>query len=225
MATEQFLRGLLRFPSVHMPAAAASPIRLVAGLGNPGREYENTRHNAGFFVVDRLCTRLGLSLAFSGPWQTLWARTADGCAFMKPQTFMNLSGRAVRACAQFYKIAASETLIVYDDLALPLGQLRLRKDGSSGGQNGMESVINHFGTNAVPRLRVGIGAATGHRSMVDHVLGKFTPDERAELEVAVERAADAVQHARLHGVESAMNLFNRSDEEKPKKKPAPQPEQ
>ncbi len=202
-----------------MPAAPA-PIRLVAGLGNPGREYENTRHNAGFLVVDRLATRLGLTLGFSGQWQALWGRTADGCAFLKPQTFMNLSGRAVSACARFYKIAAAETLIIYDDLALPLGQLRLRKDGSSGGQNGMESVIDHLGTSAVPRLRVGIGAATGHRSMVDHVLGAFTSSERQELDVALERAADAVQHARLHGVEAAMNVFNRSAEACPARQPA-----
>lgn len=202
-------------------SAAVAPVRLVAGLGNPGREYENTRHNAGFLVLDRLVIRLGLTLGFSGNWQTLWARTSDGCAFLKPQTFMNLSGRAVRACAQFYKIAAAETLIVYDDLALPLGHLRLRRDGSSGGQNGMESVINQFGTSAVPRLRVGIGAAAGQRSMVDHVLGTFTAAERPELDLAIERAADAVEHARRHGVEAAMNLFNRAPGEPARRQPRP----
>ena len=190
-------------------APAVSPIRLVAGLGNPGREYENTRHNAGFLVIERLAARLGLALGFSSAWQALWARTSDGCAFLKPMTFMNASGRAVRACAGFYKIAAAETLIVYDDLALPLGQLRLRKDGSSGGQNGMQSVIDHLGTSAVPRLRVGIGATGAHRSMVDHVLGQFTARERAALDDAIDRAADAVEHARRHGVEAAMNLYNR----------------
>ena len=195
------------------------PIRLVAGLGNPGREYENTRHNAGFMVLDRLAARLGLNLSFSKDWQSLWGRTADGCAFLKPQTFMNLSGRAVRAYSQFYKLAAAEILVVYDDLALPLGQLRLRKDGSSGGQNGMESIINQLGTSAVPRLRVGIGATGQHRSRVDHVLGTFTGSERQELDLAIERAADAVEHARSHGVEAAMNLFNRSPEqEEPRKK-------
>lgn len=190
-------------------ASAASAIRLVAGLGNPGREYENTRHNAGFMVVDRLAARLGLTLGYSSNWQTLWARTADGCTYLKPMTYMNASGRSVRAAAQFYKIAPAETLVVFDDLALPLGRLRLRKDGSSGGQNGMESVIEHFGTAAVPRLRVGIGAAAGGRSMVDHVLGKFTSREQASLDAAIDRAADAVEHARLHGVEAAMNVFNR----------------
>ena len=193
-----------------MPAAAATSIRLVAGLGNPGREYEGTRHNAGFLVIDRLAVRLGLDLKFSAAWQTLWGRTGDGCTFLKPMTFMNASGRAVRACAGFYKVDAAETLIVYDDLALPLGQLRLRKNGSSGGQNGMESVIEHLGTSEVPRLRVGIGAAGRTRSMVDHVLGTFTKAEREELDLAIERAADAVEHARKHGVEAAMNLFNQS---------------
>ena len=159
-------------------SVAASPIRLVAGLGNPGREYENTRHNAGFLVIDRLAVRLGLTLSFSNAWQALWGRGTDGCTYLKPMTFMNASGRAVRACAGFYKVAAVETLIVYDDLALPLGQLRLRKDGSSGGQNGMQSVIEHFGTATVPRLRLGIGTTGDHRSMVDHVLGQFTAAER-----------------------------------------------
>ena len=191
-------------------AAAAAPIRLVAGLGNPGREYENTRHNAGFLVVDRLAARLGLKLGFSTAWQALWGRGANGCTYLKPMTFMNASGRAVRACAGFYKVAATETLVVYDDLALPLGQLRLRQDGSSGGQNGMQSVIEHFGTSAVPRLRIGIGSAGEHRSMVDHVLGQFTAAERRMLDEAVERAADAVEHARQHGVEAAMNLYNRA---------------
>ena len=195
-----------------MPVAAA-PIRLVAGLGNPGREYENTRHNVGFMVLDRLAIRLGLNLVFSKDWQSLWARTADGCAFLKPQTFMNLSGRAVRAYSQFYKVAAAEILVIYDDLALPLGQLRLRKDGSAGGQNGMDSIINLLGTSAIPRLRVGIGTTGQHRSMVDHVLGTFTSAERPELDLALARAADAVEHARAHGVEAAMNLFNRAPEQ------------
>ena len=190
--------------------SAATPIRLVAGLGNPGREYENTRHNAGFMVIERLAARLGLSLAFSTPWQALWGRSADGGTFLKPMAFMNASGRAVRACGGFYKISPAETLVVYDDLALPLGHLRLRKDGSSGGQNGMQSVIEHLGTSAVPRLRVGIGAPGEHRSMVDHVLAQFTAKERVALDGAIERAADAVEHARKHGVEAAMNLYNRA---------------
>ena len=193
--------------------ADAPAIRLVAGLGNPGREYENTRHNAGFMVVDRLAGRLGLSLGYSTNWQTFWARTADGCTYLKPATYMNLSGRAVRAAAQFYKVEPAETLVIFDDLALPLGHLRLRKEGSSGGQNGMASVIEHLGTSAVPRRRVGIGAVAGGRSMVDHVLSKFTSREQEVLATAVDRAADAVEHARQHGFEAAMNVFNRTPAE------------
>ncbi len=193
--------------------ANALAIRLVAGLGNPGREYENTRHNAGFMVVDRLAARLGLSLGYSTNWQTFWVRANDGCTYLKPATYMNLSGRAVRAAAQFYKIEPAETLVIFDDLALPLGHLRLRKEGSSGGQNGMESVIEHLGTSAVPRLRVGIGAAAGGRSMVDHVLSKFMPREQEVLSAAIDRAADAVEHARQHGFEAAMNVFNRAPAE------------
>ena len=208
-----------------MPADAATPIRLVAGLGNPGREYEGTRHNAGFLVIDRLAVRLGLDLKFSAAWQTLWGRSSDGCIFLKPMTFMNASGRAVRACAGFYKVDAAATLIVYDDLALPLGQLRLRKNGSSGGQNGMESVIEHLGTSGIPRLRVGIGAAGRERSMVDHVLGTFTKSEQEALDGAIDRAADAVEHAHRHGVEAAMNLFNRSAPADPAAKDSSGPKQ
>ena len=111
------------------PTSSAAPLRLVAGLGNPGREYEHTRHNAGFMVIDRLAQRLGLTFGFSNGWQALWARGAAGCTYLKPMTFMNASGRAVRACGQFYKVPADQTLIVYDDLALPQGQHRLRQEG------------------------------------------------------------------------------------------------
>ena len=190
------------------------PIRLVAGLGNPGREYERTRHNAGFLVLDRLASRQRLDWSYSTSWQALWTRGGDGSFFLKPQTYMNLSGRSVRAFSQFYKLAIEQTLIVYDDLALPLGQLRLRREGSSGGQNGMQSIIEHLGTSAVPRLRVGIGAAKGGHSMVDHVLSAFTRAESETLEEALDRAGDAVEHACRHGMEPAMNIFNRS--------PAPQ---
>ncbi len=192
-----------------MPAAAERPIRLVAGLGNPGREYENTRHNAGFLVIDRLAARLGLTLQFSQAWQTLFGRAADGCMYLKPMTFMNLSGRAVQSVAQFYKVDATETLIVYDDLALPLGQLRLRREGSAGGQNGMQSVIEHLGTAAVPRVPGGIGAAA-EGGQVGPGRGKFTVDELSALTAAIDRAADAVVHSREHGLEAAMNLFNRA---------------
>ena len=195
-----------------MPApAAAVPLRFVVGLGNPGREYAGTRHNVGFEVMDRLAARRRLEpWAFKNDWQTLWAREGSQYLFLKPQTFMNESGRAVGAAVRFYKLPAESVLVVYDDLALPVGRLRLRPEGSSGGQNGMQSIIEHLGTSAIPRLRVGIGAARG-RGMVGHVLGKFRPEEREDVAVAVERAADAVEHALARGFEAAMNVYNRAD--------------
>lgn len=186
----------------------ALPLRLVAGLGNPGREYENTRHNVGFLVIDALAARSGLALAFSNSWQALWSKAADGCCYVKPMTYMNHSGRTVGAMSKFYKLEPAQTLIVYDDLALPMGRLRIRCEGSAGGHNGMQSVIDHLGTPAVPRLRVGIGAAGG-ASMVDYVLGQFKASERAALDEAVDFAAQAVDCARREGVTAAMNKFNR----------------
>ncbi len=190
-------------------------IRLVAGLGNPGREYDGTRHNVGFLVIDELAQRCGVGLAFSNSWQALWGKTSDGCFLVKPQTFMNHSGRAVKAVGSYYKIAPAETVVIYDELALPLGKLRLRREGSAGGHNGMQSVIEHLGTNEAPRLRVGIGSARGE-AMVGYVLGKFASDERDAVDAAVKRAADAVECARRDGFETAMNRFNRAPS------PAPQ---
>ena len=193
-----------------MPPPAAAPIRLVVGLGNPGREYAGTRHNVGFEVLDRLAVRRRLEpWAFKNDWQTLWAREGSQFLFLKPQTFMNESGRAVGGAVRFYKLLPESVLVVYDDVALPIGRLRLRPDGSAGGQNGMRSIIEHLGTSAFPRLRVGIGAARGSSGMVGHVLGKFRSDEREEAAVAVERATDAVEHALAHGLEAAMNVYNR----------------
>ena len=197
------------------PAPSAAPaVKLVAGLGNPGREYEKTRHNVGFLVLDRLASRERADWSFSSAWQAFWTRGPGGIYFLKPQTYMNHSGRSVRAFSQYYKITHEQILVVYDDLALPLGQLRLRREGSSGGQNGMQSIIECLDTSAVPRLRVGIGAVRGGQGMVGHVLGEFSRSEQAELDEALARATDAVDHVCRQGLEPAMNLFNRS--------PAPQ---
>jgi len=132
-------------------------IRLVAGLGNPGREYQRTRHNVGFMVLDRLAADAQLPWDYSEKWGAAWAKT--NVILIKPATYMNRSGQPLAAIANFYKIAASEILVVLDDFALPLGRLRLRAQGSSGGHNGLESVFEHFGTEEIARLRIGIGAA------------------------------------------------------------------
>ena len=188
-----------------------APIRLVAGLGNPGREYQRTRHNVGFMVLDRLAADAQLPWQFSSKWNAGWAKT--DVILVKPATFMNRSGEAIAPIANFYKIAAQEVLIVLDDFALPLGRLRLRAQGSSGGHNGLESVLDHFGTDSVPRLRVGIGSAPVEGA-TDYVLGRFFEEEQPLLDATIRRAADAVKWAIDKGLIAAMNLFNQQPEEK-----------
>ncbi len=185
-------------------------IRLIAGLGNPGREYQRTRHNIGFMVLDRLAADARLQWDFSAKWNAGWAKS--DVIMVKPATFMNRSGEAVAAIANFYKIAAAEVLVVLDDLALPLGRLRIRSQGSSGGHNGLESVIEHFGTEAVPRLRLGIGAPPSHGA-VDYVLGRFFEEEQPALDATIKRAGEAVKCAVDKGLFAAMNVFNQPPEE------------
>ena len=192
------------------PSAAAPAVKLVAGLGNPGREYEKTRHNVGFLVLDRLASRERADWSFSSAWQAFWTRGPGGIYFLKPQTYMNHSGRSVRSFSQYYKIVPGAILVVYDDLALPIGQLRLRREGSSGGQNGMQSILECLDTSAVPRLRVGIGGLRPGQGMVGHVLGEFSRSEQPGVDEAIERGADAVEHVCRDGLEPAMNTFNRS---------------
>ena len=183
----------------------------MAGLGNPGREYANTRHNVGFLVADELARRSAAAFVFNTKWNSQVA-DCGGRTIMKPQTFMNLSGEAVADYARYFKLGREEIMVVVDDASLPLGLLRLRKSGTSGGHNGLESVLVHLGSEAVPRLRVGIGAPDGH-GLHDHVLGKFEPAELPALQEAVSRAADAVEYSNAHGIEAAMNQFNQKPQE------------
>ncbi len=180
-------------------------IRLVAGLGNPGREYENTRHNVGFLVANELARRGGVSFLHLPKWNADVARCGP-LTIVKPTTFMNLSGESVGDFSRFYKLDPREILVVIDDAALPLGSLRLRHSGSSGGHNGLESIMVHLGTDKVPRLRVGIGSSEFSRR--DHVLGRFSADEQAAINQAIDRAADAIEYAQQAGFEAAMNQFN-----------------
>ncbi|MEY2563233.1 MAG: peptidyl-tRNA hydrolase, family [Verrucomicrobiota bacterium] len=189
---------------------AAPQIRLIAGLGNPGSEYERTRHNVGFNVVDFLAKEWGLTWQHSKSWHALWAK-GEHAVLVKPTSYMNRSGEPVAAVANFYKIEPAQILVVLDDLALELGRLRVRLEGGTGGHNGLESIILHFGTEAIPRLRVGIGAAPSAVA-VDYVLGRFFEEERPVVEKAVARAADAVKCAIDKGALSAMNLFNKIPE-------------
>lgn len=194
-------------------------ILLIIGLGNPGRQYEGTRHNVGFMLLDRLAEREGVVFKSEPKWQAHLAKLSDGTVLMKPQTFMNLSGRAVRQLVAFHKWEAAEILVVYDDVALPLGHLRFREKGSAGGHNGIKSIIEHLGGDGFPRLKMGIGGAEGASSMTGHVLGKFAPDERETLENMLATACEAVQLTRSQGIALASNRFNT-----PRTKPTPKHE-
>jgi PTH1 family peptidyl-tRNA hydrolase len=181
-------------------------IRLIAGLGNPGPEYATTRHNIGFMVVERLAAQVGATWEKSAKWETLSAKWGS-VLLVKPMSFMNRSGHPLFAIAQFHKIAAAEILIVLDDLALPLGRLRLRLSGGSGGHNGLDSIIMQFGSEEIPRLRIGIGEPP-REAAVDYVLGRFFEEEKPIVRSAIDRAVEAVKCAIDNGLLSAMNSFN-----------------
>ena len=190
------------------------PIRLIAGLGNPGSEYAATRHNIGFMVVDQLAAQFGSTWEKSVPQAREDALSAKCGAVLliKPMSFMNRSGYPLFAVAQFYKIEPQQILIVLDDLALPLGRLRLRAHGRSGGHNGLESIIIQFGTEEIPRLRVGIGQAP-REGCVDYVLNRFFDEEKPLVRSTIGRAVDAVKCAIDNGLVSAMNTFNKTETE------------
>jgi len=185
-------------------------IRCVAGLGNPGPEYIGTRHNIGFMVIDQLAAQLGLVWEKSTKWDAVTSKRGD-LVLTKPMSFMNRSGYPLVAIAQFYKIAPSEILVVLDDLALPLGRIRIRASGGTGGHNGLDSVIMQFGSEEIPRLRIGIGAAPAAGS-VDYVLGHFFEEERTLVKSAIERSVEAIKCAVDNGIVAAMNTFNKIEE-------------
>ena len=187
------------------------PIRLVAGLGNPGAEYAHTRHNIGFMVADLLAHEGRLAWERSGKWDAATAKFRDAL-LVKPASYMNRSGHPLFAIAQFFKIAPQEILVVLDDFSLPLGRLRIRQSGGAGGHNGLESIIAQFATEEMPRLRIGIGNAPAEAAS-DYVLSNFFEEEKPLVRSTITRAADAVKCAIDKGVVSAMNTFNKIEEE------------
>ena len=184
-------------------------LRLVAGLGNPGPEYTETRHNIGFMVLDALAAGQGVQFSPAKTWRCDWAKWND-VLLVKPMTYMNRSGDSIGPLAQYFRIKPEELLAVVDDVALPLGRLRIRAEGSEGGHNGLRSLAAHFGY-GFPRLRIGVGPASGDQELVDHVLGRFKPGERTSVKQAVERAVAAIQQIATEGVTAAMNVFNRAE--------------
>jgi PTH1 family peptidyl-tRNA hydrolase len=184
-------------------------VKLVIGLGNPGSRYQGTRHNVGFDVVDLLAAspRAG---EFRTRFDALVAELVEDegkILLVKPQTFMNLSGRSVRQLVDFYQVPLDDLLVVCDDINLPLGKLRVRKRGTHGGHNGLRDIQSHLGTTEYARLRLGVDAPS-EADTVDHVLGKFRPSERSVIEEAVREAAQAVAVWASRGVEACMNQYN-----------------
>lgn len=187
-------------------------MKLVVGLGNPGREYARTRHNIGFLTVDELVARLA-GVSGRSRFRALLSegvRGTEKIVTVKPQTFMNLSGTSVREAIHWYKLDLEDVLIIVDDMDLPLGQMRLRGDGSAGGHNGLKSIFSELGTTSIPRLRVGIGRGGG--SSTAHVLSRFNEREAAELPEIVERASDAAERWIDVGIIAAMNEINQRPE-------------
>lgn len=192
------------------PFVRTSVQHLIVGLGNPGREYARSRHNVGFLIVDAVARKA--SLRFSHRWsqaQVAVGRVADReVALAKPQTYMNLSGDSVRGLLRQLRLDPAALVVVYDDLDLPVGRLRFRERGSSGGHRGVQSILERLGTDELARLRVGIGRPDP-RDAADYVLSEFTPEERPVVEEAVERAVSALETYLTEGLAVAMNRYNR----------------
>lgn len=184
---------------------------LVVGLGNPGARFESTRHNMGFLAVDRLAEQEKLrfnKLRFKA-WTAEWKLGEEKILVMKPQTYMNLSGESVGEAARFYKVPADHVLVISDDVSLPVGKLRIRKSGSAGGHNGLKNIIQHLGTDAFPRIKVGVGMPDHpDHEMIDWVIGKPQGEEAKTLRAALDRAADAALSVIDEGPDRAMNRFN-----------------
>ena len=183
---------------------------LIAGLGNPGAKYEHTRHNMGFLTVDLLAEQAGVKLnkvKFKSAFQ-IFPFAGQQCLVMKPQTYMNLSGEAVGEAARFYKIPADHVLVIYDDISLPVGKIRVRPTGSAGGHNGIKSIIAHLGTQDFPRIKIGTGAPGERGDMIDWVIGVPSQADRKVLVESFQRAIGAAECIIEHGCQKAMNDFN-----------------
>lgn len=183
---------------------------VIAGLGNPSKEYDRTRHNVGFAVIDALADKYGIDVserkhrAFCGRG----AIEGQKVILVKPQTYMNLSGESIRSVTDYYKVGADEIIVVYDDISLAPGQLRIRQKGSAGGHNGIKNIIAHLGTQEFPRIKVGIGAKPPRMDLADYVLSRFSQGEQKLMDEAFREAAEAAVMMMTEGTDRAMNVFN-----------------
>ena len=186
--------------------------QLIVGLGNPEPKYDRTRHNIGFAAVEELAKIWQISLTENKRFQGLFsegvALGGQKVRLLKPLTYMNRSGQSVRAVTDWYKLQPQSVLVIYDDMDLPVGRLRMRLSGSAGGHNGMKSIIAHLGGRDFPRLRIGIGKSDGQKSTVSHVLGKFTPEESKTIEEILYVSVKAIELSLKKGVEESMNRYN-----------------
>jgi len=184
---------------------------LVVGLGNPGLQYENTRHNAGFMAVDRIAEKNGGEFN-KHKFESVFGECRIGdnrVLVLKPQTYMNLSGKAVVAAAAFYKIPVDKIIVLFDDITLPVGKLRMRRKGSHGGHNGIKDIIELLGTDDIMRVKIGVGERPDPQSdLKDWVLGKIPKEQKDNFDKAIDRAAKAVEEIIKRGIDSAMNKYN-----------------
>ena len=183
---------------------------IIAGLGNPGKKYEHTRHNVGFDVMDVLAEKYNIRMD-EKKYKAICGKGMIGSekvVLVKPQTFMNLSGESIAEAVNFYKVDPEHIIIVYDDISLDVGQLRIRKKGSAGGHNGIKNIIAHLGTQEFPRIKVGVGDKPKKMDLADYVLSRFSKEDSAVMEDAFREAAGAVEMMIIQGADAAMNQFN-----------------
>lgn len=200
-----------RFRRQTSTTPTGAPEFLVVGLGNPGNKYTYTRHNSGFLCLDMLSDKLNIRIDRLKFKSLICDTTINGhrCIVMKPQTFMNNSGEAVRECAAFYKIPAEKVIVIYDDISLDVGKLRIRRKGTDGGHNGIKSIIYHLNSDQFPRIKVGCGKKPHpDYDLADWVLSEFKKDEQKALEPALENACKALELLLDNNIEKAMNLYN-----------------
>ena len=189
---------------------------VIPGLGNPGREYEGTRHNVGFMTLDALADKYNIDVrekAFKG---LIGKGVIEGnkVILVKPQTYMNLSGECIRQVMDYYKVDPSEFIVIYDDISLGVGQIRIRAKGSAGGHNGIKNIIAHLGGQVFPRIKVGVGEKPPKWDLADYVLGHFSKEEQEQMEEGYEHAVCAVKEIVTGNIEAAMNEYNRKKKEK-----------